>query len=267
MRRLIIRILIGLIVFLLGLETLLRLFDPLGIVAFANLEILNPHMVLSPTRGYMLASGHYVLHTWTVTENADNTRQVPDNPGGPCTLVFVGDSVTFGEGVNDADTWVNLVARQLQGVNVLNAAFDAYNSENVRGTLADFPKADAIIYLIIGNDPEITIHQVAPGEEASSYTLMYALYLLRVYHNSYPTDYPRFWRDLDAMHADPRVTFVTFDYQFGPELTARYPVQLIPPWTHNISKVDGHANVEGNQQIAAGMLPIAQNVVKDKCGG
>lgn len=267
MKRLIVRLLAGLIVFLLGIEALLRLFDPLGIVYFANLELMNPHIVLSPTRGYMLSPGQYVMHTWTATELGDNTRLVPDNPGGACTLVFVGDSVTFGEGVSDGDTWVNLVARQLHSVNVLNAAFDAYNSENVRGTIADFPKADAIIYLIVGNDSEITIHQVIPGPEEESYSLLYALYLLRVYRDSYPTDYPRFWRDMDAMRADPRVTFVTFDYQFGPELTTRYPVRLIPPWTHNISRVDGHANIEGNQQIAAGMLPIAQAVVKDKCGG
>lgn len=267
MRRLIIRLLVGLIIFLLGMEVLLRLFDPLGMRYFQNLQYLYNYYESSPTRIFELKAGDYTLNGWLVRELANGQRNVPDNPGGACTLVFVGDSVTWGEGVDDSATWVNLVARQLSSVNVIDAASLFYNSENVRGSIKDYPDAQAFIYFISNNDPEVTfkIPHIVPGGSALSYYLLYLLDTSGGYHPS--SDYPRFWSDLDMMQADPRLTFVAFDQPFSRDLAIRYPVRLIPLYTHWLSYVDTHANAEGNQQIAAAMLPIVQAVVKDKCGG
>lgn len=269
MRRLIIRLLLGIIIGLLMLEGLLRLFDPLGLIYFPNIDYLNTHLEPSPNREYMLPAGQYILHGWSATEADNNTRLVPDNADGDCTLLFVGDSVTWGEGVNDDATWVNLVARQLPGVNVINAGLNGYNSEDVRNTIPDFPGARAIIYLVIDNDPFVTAPFSKGGApEYLSAIDYYLLYLFRTRREPPQSDdWPRFYRDMDAMSTDPRVTFVAFDAPFGRDLAARYPVRLIPMYTHWISAADGHANAEGNQQIAAAMLPIAQSVVKDKCGG
>lgn len=268
MRRLIIRLQTGLIVFLLGMEALLRLFDPLGLRYFQNLQYLYNYYESSSTRIFELKAGDYTLNGWRVRELANGQRNVPDNPDGACTLVFVGDSVTWGEGVDDSAVWVNLVAKQLPGINVIDAASLFYNSENVRGSVKDYPDAQAIIYFIIGNDPEVTVTQIPRGVSNASALSYYLTYLLNPTGGYNPSeDWPRFYRDLDAMRGDPHVTFVAFDAPFGRELAARYPVKLIPIYTHWLSYVDTHANVEGNQQIAAGILPIAQAVVKDKCGG
>lgn len=257
------RILISFLITLVLLEAGLRLFDPLGLEYFNNLNILGWGLRLDGARGYVLTAGHYSLRGWSATEQDSYTRRLPDNSGGACSLLFVGDSVTWGEGVNDDQTWVDLVARNLPGINIINAAYNGYNSENVRGTIAQFPDAKAIIYLVISNDPFVTSNS-GPVEFPPLFaTARYLQYFMRS-EISPAEDWQRFYLDMDAMNKDGRITFVAFDASFGKSLADKYPVNLIPMYTHWISFIDGHPSIEGNKQIAIAMLPIARKAA-EKC--
>ena len=48
----------------------------------------------------------------------------------------MGDSVTFGYGVDDDQTWVDGMARALPDVHVINAGVSGFNSTNVLRTLS-----------------------------------------------------------------------------------------------------------------------------------
>ena len=133
-------------------EALLALFDPLGFGYFRDQVALNPHLIADP-RGYTFAPGHYPLSKSSFTILPDGSRAVPHTPPqADQTLVFMGDSVTFGYGVDDEQTWVDLVARALPDVHIINAGVSGFNSSNVLRTLALYPSADALVYLIINND-------------------------------------------------------------------------------------------------------------------
>ena len=116
-------------------------------------------MIVPDARGYNVRSGTHVLSSFTFTLLPDRTRAVPaTNPSASRTLVFVGDSVTFGYGVDDAQTWVNLVARQRPDWHVVNAGVSGYNSTNVRRNVEQDRTADALVYLIVNNDAEPENH-------------------------------------------------------------------------------------------------------------
>ncbi len=267
MRYRLITLLTALIATLMTIEGLLRLTDPWGLLGFDDWAVVYAHIVPHPTRGYVLAPGAYHFSRWTVTELPGGLRYLPDGHTGPCTLVFLGDSVTFATGVSDGAAWVNRVASQLPGVTVLNLGFDGYNSQQVRALLADYPDADAAIYLVIANDNEATVSLVGQVPHVSDLPML-SRYLL--FANGRLTAHPatdpaRFERDLTALSADRRVTLVAFDDAFGQALARRWPVTLIAWYTDYVSTVDRHAGVLGNRQLAASMLPIARRAVRAAC--
>jgi hypothetical protein len=258
---------------LLGIEAGLRWLDPWGMHYFWDVaEIWNraqPH----PNRVAVLPPGTYHLHDWTVTQLDDFTRRVPASLGGPCQVVFVGDSMTWGHGVNDDETWVNLLAAQLEGTTVINAGLDQYNSENVLRTLADFPDADLFVYLIIDNDAEPTVVVTRqPTTSMIKMYLVYAAYYL-TYGNRSGTiqdedrqeDRSRFQSDIAQLAADGRVIFVGFHEPLAESLVPDYPISLIHGATHFISVVDRHPNPEGHRQLADAMLPVVQAAVAEHC--
>lgn len=265
MRYTTIRILLSTVITLGVIEGGLRLFDPLGLVYFVDQEVLGQH--ISPSsRGYMLDAGVYHLSHWTATELPGNVRWIPDNHHGPCKVVFLGDSVTWGYGVNDDQTWVNLVARALPTIDAIDPAFFAYNSENVRGTYAGFPDADAYIYLVIANDDEKTFQPTfrshAPDK---SFILRYIEYLTGQSNWPMPVDRVRFENDMQALTRDSRMTIVGFDNAWTHEVARRYPIHLIPVYTHWISYIDSHPNADGNRQIADAMLSVVKQAVQTHC--
>ncbi|MEO8398085.1 MAG: hypothetical protein ABI700_34140, partial [Chloroflexota bacterium] len=153
-RRKLIAALFGIILALLLGEGLLARFDPLGFGYFRDQADLNLHLIADP-RGYTFQPGTYKLSKSSFTILPDGNRAVPDTPpNAKKTLVFMGDSVTFGYGVDDDQTWVDLVAGDLPGVHVIDAGVSGFNSANVVRTLALYPDAQALVYLIIDNDAD-----------------------------------------------------------------------------------------------------------------
>lgn len=266
--RSLIALLVGLVLALVLGEALLAWFDPLGFAYFRD-QMTLASLIVPDARGYNFRSGTHVLSEFTFTLLADGTRAVPDTDAAAAqTLVFVGDSVTFGYGVDDDQTWINLIARQRPDLHVVNAGVSGYNSTNVRRSVAQYPAADALVYLIVNNDadPENQpdLHPSPP--QLGSWL---ALYLLNLPEYLHPVgadeliargDIERYFADLRAIRADGRVRLVAFDDAFG-RLTAREfsDVALIARGTDRVSPADGHPGARGNQAIAAQMLSLLPN--------
>lgn len=264
-------LLVSLILLLLLLEGMLAIADPLG-MAYYNDEAAMWYQFVDDPRGYGLPPGRYQLTRWGFTILEDRTRAVPATQAGETEVVFIGDSVTFGYGVEDEHTWVNLVAQALPQAHLINATLPGYNSTNALNTLELFPEADIIVYLIISNDVFVPWHE-GPFKEAASipresYLRLYLTHTGNIVGSGNKDDLARlslaagdmerFYRDLDAIASDKRVILIGFDDVFGEQLSERYAVQLIDWYTGVVSRVDGHANVEGNRQIAEQMTPILQ---------
>jgi hypothetical protein len=258
---------------LLGIEAALRHFDPWGMHYFYDVADIWNQAQPDSNRVAVLPPGEYHLRGWSVTQIEHATRRVPASQDGACQVVFVGDSMTWGHGVNDDETWVNLVAGQLPGTTVINAGFDNYNSDNARRTLADFPDADLFVYLIISNDAEPTVqvtHQ--PTASMVKMYLVYGLYYLStgdsgtIEKSDRESQPDRFQSDIKQMAEDKRVIFFGFEGQsLTKSLISDYPVTLLPAPTHAISVVDRHPDPSGHQEIAAAMLPYLQAAVAEHC--
>ncbi|MBN1565813.1 MAG: SGNH/GDSL hydrolase family protein [Anaerolineae bacterium] len=281
----IIMMLISVCLTLLGSEMLLRWLDPWGMYYFWDVADLWNKAQTHPNRIAVLPPGTYQFHGWTATQLEDFTRKVPASQGGPCTVVFVGDSFTWGHGVDDDEVWVNRVAEQLDGTTVINAGLDQYNSENVLRTLNDFPDADLFVYLVIGNDANYTIS--VTRQPKTSFLKMYLVY--GAYYltsgNSTGTmpedgsddladsnqgetkydDLPRFQADIAALAADGRVIFFGFHNPLSESLVPDYPITLIPSGGDTLSVVDRHPAPNGHRLMAEAMLPTIQAAVAERC--
>src|SRR3990172_3152305 len=94
-------LLIGLLT-LAALEIGLALVDPFGMAFFAKVDWLEEFLGRA-NGSYSLCPGTYTMGGWRVTMNETLTRDMPDSGEG-CTVLFTGDSVTWGWGVNDDQT-------------------------------------------------------------------------------------------------------------------------------------------------------------------
>lgn len=87
------------LIFIVGLWGLLRIFDPLGVLRYYNdLSRLFADYVVSE-RGYSMYPGLHQYSNWTALIERNGNRHVPDGKNAACEIAFVGDSVTFGFGV------------------------------------------------------------------------------------------------------------------------------------------------------------------------
>ena len=274
-------ILITILISVVTLEIALAVFDPYGVRYLRESAFYNRNYVPHPTRSYVLLPGLYDFGRWQATVNGDYERFAPDSVPG-CRVVFLGDSVTFGRGVNDDETFVNLLARELR-IDAVNTGVDAYNSRNVLNTLNDY-EADLFVWLIFKNDDDATLHLAGEGEtipQAADHVYRYD-HLRDLYSNSsgiasyiqflklvYPeTSQPeRFAEDMAAMSAVDNLVMLMMDDEFGRAVAGRYDVHLIPPYTSALSIADAHADRDGHRQLAEGMLPVVESAVAEHCGG
>jgi lysophospholipase L1-like esterase len=248
----------------LGIEGILSL-DPLGVYYFRDLYHAMDYMV-STNAGYTYLPGVTQLTHSSFTMREDGTRLVPaTNEDAEKTLVLLGDSVTFGWGVNDADTWANLIAQALPDWHVINAGISGYNSENVLRTLYLHENADAFVYLMVYNDALVTVpFKTGVPKESEPTTSWFSLYLEYLTNTAdiggpASEDRERFLRDLEDIQSDPRVLIVAFPGELTDFSRQAAPsIHEIPMFTHSNSRVDGHANAVGNRQIADALLPLVK---------
>jgi lysophospholipase L1-like esterase len=255
------------------LEILLRMIDPWGAVRYFSSAGPTLDLYIPYGQRDVLPSGEYSFPGWTAHVNPDHSRFVPDNGAGACRIAFVGDSVTFGLGVNDADTWVNLVAARHPEWNVINGGVSGYNSYAVRLSIADTP-ADAYVYLISYNDAERQIfHPNVQSAPAFQSAIEIYARVWQIHNQGYehPEEFiasrRRFDMDILALSRQENVLILGFATdtlaQSAQELDSS--VMLLPPYTERISFADPHPNQAGHRQIAAALEPLAGDSLRLLC--
>ncbi len=279
----VIRIIVFIIVVLVStyfeIELVLTLTDPWGLKYFDDLATIWDKSVESSNRGYVLPPGTYQFSHWQVTELQNSVRLLPDNASGPCQVLFLGDSVEWGHGVNDKETWVNLIAGQLHQVNAINASFDGYNSENVRRGLAGFPDAKVVVYLINGNDsdPSFGWSNGWPRQPHLSMLDKYVRYFTLARGKPEASiasgigatvedaDKVRFRDDIQTLANDKRVVLISFEGDFEPAFDAEFNIRVIPHYKNRVSSADAHPNAEGNKELTTSILPLVRDAVAQQC--
>jgi lysophospholipase L1-like esterase len=277
-RRLIVQILSILIITLVMLDAFLYHLDPLGVVAARHAQAtFFTLMELHPT-GYRLRTGTHRLHNYTMTITEEGYRAVPDNAGAGCTIAAIGDSVTMGIGVDDSDTWVNLLAQALPDVYWINAGRSDYSVGNVLALLQNTP-ADGYLWVILGNDV-ITPFDGVPvlAQNINIYlpaTRLYIEYVRSLSQTSVryegqpgrPVAMEQYWDSADQLLTTPNVLGFAFaDDDTGMDTASRYDnVRIIPPFTARLSPADSHPSIEGHRQIANAMLPYVREFAASIC--
>jgi hypothetical protein len=265
--------LLGFSLSILLLEILLRFVDPWGAVTYFTAGGPTPDLYIPYNERDVLPVGEYHFPTWTANINPDHTRLVPDNGAGNCHIVFVGDSVTFGLGVDDAETWVNLLAMNHPAWDVVNAGVAGYNSYAVRLTIAD-TAADTYVYLITNNDAEYQrFHPVVEPRRGYQSSLQIYWRVWQIHRQGY--EHPpqmlgserRFDRDIAAIAKRDNVLIAGFETDdLAQSAYEQYAsVILLPAYTATISFADPHPNAIGHQQIAAALDPFVTEYVQAQC--
>ena len=270
---------ISLLLTLLVLEfVVLRRLDPLGIWNYTkDLGLMFQGTESDPQKGWVQKPGIYHLSASTATVTEEG-RVVPDtNATATCTIATIGDSVTFGHGINDEDTWVNLLARQYQQAHFINAGVTGYNIENIQATLEDMD-ADGYIYLIINNDadPPLVWSQSwlsPPSRGGIEIYFLHIRFVLQVrFAQAYPSPIPPDYTAFDAhLQEILNHNVQAFVYEAGPatqHVISAFPqvAKIEAPTSYN-SWADVHPDPVGNQQIAAQMLPYLSEWVMRTCAG
>lgn len=262
-RHKILLILFSFAVVLLLLEVALRLVDPYGMSYFHDTgDVLRNTQDISDTL-YILNPGTYHLNNFTLTVKGDHTRLVPDTSASDCIIVAIGDSVTMGHGVNDADTWVNQLALVFPDVQFINAGVNGYNSEQVLLSIDRFPQADGFVYYIVDNDVGDTILPKR-DKSHSSYVSMYIQYALvrSSLRGQAEPIYTRFWQDIETLLS--RDDLIAFNMADNLQPDMPLSVHFLA-WHENISAVDGHPTANAHRALADKMQPYVQDLISRVC--
>jgi hypothetical protein len=152
----------SLLLCLLVLEVALRVSDDgANLRVTSSLDIFTPH----PTRGYALTPEARRVIYWngrriSIRIDGDGRRipwEKPDLPTNPTPpVVFLGDSYTFGNEENAADTFVHLVGEAL-GAETVNLGVGGYSTHQaadvLRECLESGPAAEVVVLgFYLGND-------------------------------------------------------------------------------------------------------------------
>lgn len=271
MKRVTARVLVltfGVLAALSGLEIALRVFDPWGVIYFYEVNSLP--FVPEKNGLYTLPAGNYMLSTFAAHLIHNSQRRVPDTRPSECRIVALGDSVTFGYGVEDDETFVNQLARMLPEVELINAGLPGFNAEQVRLTLENYPDADGYLYLIISNDRETTTRPtraeiIQPGE---LFILDYVYALLKRFRvlQSIDEDVPNFWQQMDALAAHDEL--LLFAYQERVKDWFRgtdYPLIELTDTGETISFADSHPTPALHRSFAEEMYPSVKALVERVC--
>jgi hypothetical protein len=245
---------------LLAIEGALAWLDPLGIWRYYNdLRGVRMRFKSDDERIYVAAPGTYQMSNWEYTIEDGGTRHIPANdPNAGNTIVVLGDSVAFGLGVDDSETWPNLIA-EATGYQVINTALPGYDLWAVRAAHDAFPDADQFIYLLIENDAaHDAVQHINPPTGTSAirvYLYLFQTGRVDVHEATIPED---FWAEYDALVADPRVMVYGFrDGGLAEQVAASgRAITLIEPYTGRLSWADAHPDAEGHRQIAEQVLNL-----------
>jgi hypothetical protein len=248
-------------------EAFLQVFDPWKTKAyFGDLSAIFSHFTPDATRGVVLTPGDYTFSNWSAHVNADGNRAVPDTVQSACRIAFLGDSVTFGYGVSDKETWVNDLAPYFPKTTFVNTGVNGYNASQAAAAFQAV-HASGYLYLMVNNDADKPIAYEPPQNASQSlYAPILPVYLY--VWNSRKAGVPKApdYRDFDSavtfLEAQSNVTIVGFTVD---AVSTRANVPTIAYWDSANSVTDGHADAKGNVEIAEELRPFVAALVRNVC--
>lgn len=262
LRRKILYVLISSLVIIAGLECLMRVFDPLGVQAYYQwLSFVINEREYHPT-GYTLPEGVYDIAGYDVTIDGNGNRMLPMRPDADCRIAFIGDSVTFGIGVGDTDTFVYQLAQAFPDVQFVNTAKAGYDNENI-SLSADYFDADAYIYMIVRNDAtSATVYY--PARMDNSIALRNHLHFFRGRSWVYAHLYEQYEQTLYnlALHD---VLYFGFEPSAATEIASKHVDVIMMPELPRVSVADSHPNAHGHDIITDELFPYVAALVDSNC--
>ncbi|MFT5287914.1 MAG: lysophospholipase L1-like esterase [Planctomycetota bacterium] len=182
-------VLVGLIVTVVLIEGFTRLFDPLGVSHFLNMARYRGEFCevrLDSDRLFVhRTNGEMDLHGWEIRTDSRGfrgpEREMP-KPAGTKRILFIGDSVTFGWGVNAEDTFVSMIEEEFavrekgQATNpantfrleTVNGGHLFHDSTQERGVLEEAGldyEPDVIVLVFVSNDTHPTAQMLKPAKQ------------------------------------------------------------------------------------------------------
>jgi hypothetical protein len=264
--------LLSVLVFIVGLELALRIFDPSGVLAYAHdffIELAGSS--LYSYDGLRYPPGVYYLDTYTLVIGLDGLRQVPESNRSDCRIAFIGDSVTFGMGSDIS--FVNLLAPDIPA-ETINAGLPGYNIDNIQRQMDMIP-ADGYIYTAIGNDADKSGWYAGHSREPVMGWAITAYLQFKVDRWLYEPgerDIPHFRRIVaDMMQQNNMIVFM---FNIPPNhpyaglnvvLRDMPGVYEIPAYTQYVSQSDSHPSPAGHAEIAAAMHDTVVTFAQQRC--
>ncbi len=249
------------------LELTLRYVDADGLYGY--LSAWETLKVKEASHGYLFVPDTYHLKTWDVTIDSDGFRHINTRIS-DCNIALIGDSVTFGWGVSDGKIWAQLLADNTDATIIMRAQ-PSYNIDNIRAVydeLSALGGIDGYIYLMVANDAQkaVTAERFKEYRDKRTAIEYRFLYLQRTANRvTPPEDIPHFREQYALMNSDKMLTI-------GVQSNAPFiqTVQDITPYWINpsnktVSRIDGHANAEGNAELYAQIKPYADDLIKKVC--
>ena len=266
---------LGLLLFISGviLDAMLWHIDPLGARRyFQDLhdwnKLAEPHI-----SGKIITPGSHQLNVFSATIHEDGSRDVPDtNLNADCVIAMLGDSLTFGWGVDDDDMWVNLLAQEFQDVTFINYARQGYEANNLLALYESIEndsnsKPDGYIWFIVNNDNQLTwLYERGTAGRVWPATLTYFRFFQRLGAER-EKDWDSYWNAAKILITQPNM--VVFGFEEDPlaqETHDTYEeVILVPEFTERISFADPHPNAEGHQQVFDTIAPDVEAFLNETC--
>jgi hypothetical protein len=252
-----------------AVEAFLWFVDPLGIATYIYDQ--NSIVTIADAEGYTLDPGEHAMRYWTFTIDSEGNRVLPPSDS-DCLIRFVGDSVTFGESVNDDETFAYKTALAYPDVRFINEAKMGYNLGNIMYLVNNLP-ADGYIYLVSDNDdgamwarpPENWgERRILPPRQSAFRS--YLLTLQQIQTPPAPPDMEAFWRDFDVLWNRDDVLIIALESPLSAQIAERYPALNRIPWfPHRVSWIDGHPTPAGHDHILEHIEPYLREFIPTRC--
>jgi lysophospholipase L1-like esterase len=252
-----------------GLELFVRLADPLGIIQYQDdLRFIYSAAKEHEARGVALVPGQYKSDRWSFSIGYDGYRVTPSrNYNAECTIAMIGDSVTFGFGVNDGETFTELLQKKFGGFQFINSGVSGYNSGNFEPTASEIG-ADGYIYTQIINDyaPALRMpttkdrHNIFAGLEKYAWVIWSDGRRQHLNNNA-------IWSQYGARYDGflERDNLLIFTPHHNAWLIDQYGATSIGIWDSVISPRDGHPTPEGHRQLANEMAEYVETFLTETC--
>lgn len=251
-----------------GIEIYLWHADPYGLRLYLmDFRALTSHRTSHPT-GTQYHVGHHELGGYSFTALPDGLRLVPDTGRSECIITAIGDSVTFGMGVDDHETWVNLLAQRYPDVQFLNAGRPTYSVSNVLASYNYYDESDAFIYIVIDDDDGEFLRHQYNSPPPHIFAIQIYMYFW-VYPAKSPFNMDNFMKDFVPLLQKDNILIIDFELDrlvLG-DFADQYPsLRPVPMYTQVISRADPHPTPAGHIEIADNLEALVGELIEKNCG-